>query len=85
MDLPKCCVTVAYGIVIGFIYLYLLLSNSRGRIDFVYSSGIVHPSLSIVTDKPFYVQCLFDRSVIVSPSLLCLLRPLIARYSLVYL
>ena len=40
-----------------------------GRIDFFYSSGIVYPYLSIVIGKPFYVQCLFYCSAIVSSPL----------------
>ena len=41
--------------------------------------------LSIVIGKPFYVQCLFNCSVLVSSPLYRQFPPLIVRYSSVYL
>ena len=54
-----------HGLNYIILLLLLLISNSDWRIDFFYSSGIVYPCLSIVTCKPFYVQCLFYCSVLV--------------------
>ena len=56
-----------------------------GEYIFFCLSRIVYPCLSIMTGNPFYVQCLFDCSVIVLSRFYRLYRPLIARYSLLYL
>ena len=56
-----CCFLFYYKI-----YWFITFAKQKwGRINFSYSSGIVYPYLSIRTGKSFYVQCLFDCSLIV--------------------